>query len=218
MREAIRSLNPECVVDLHNTSGSGPAFAVTTNPDLAHQNLASFFVRRMIMTGIRLGALMEMDFGCPIVTIECGGASDDEADIIAFEGLRSLLKAKTIEGGKHEGRVEILDHPMRVEIHPEVSLVYSEEQVPGAAVTIRADIEHCNTGVTEAGTMLGWVTNGGLDNFTVREEGGDRITNDIIAVEGGALITQRDLRIFMATTREDIAHEDCLFYVVPVAA
>jgi len=218
MKTIIEDVSPECVIDLHNTSGSGPGFAVTTKNDAAHKYLAAFFVKRMIMTGIRLGALMEVDFGCPIITIECGGAKDSSSDDIAYEGIRDILSARDLDSENQTDAVEVLDHPMRVEISPNISLAYGTVKDANCVVTMRADIESCNTGVTIKGTKLGWVADRDLTAFSVVDETGRDVTSTILGIEGESIITQQDLRIFMATTRADIAHEDCLFYVVPVTA
>ena len=70
--EKINEYQPEAVIDLHNTSGSGPAFSVSVKDLPEHIALASHFTRRLIHTDIRLGSIMEQNFGCPIVTIEAG--------------------------------------------------------------------------------------------------------------------------------------------------
>jgi predicted deacylase len=79
----IRELQPESVVDLHNTSGSSPAFAVTVGDSPGQRELVGLFVERMIVTDLRLGSLMEQDFGCPVVTIEAGGSQDEQSSLVA---------------------------------------------------------------------------------------------------------------------------------------
>ena len=64
---------PASLIDIHNTSGKGPAFAVSISGDHIHIGLAALFTHQMIITDIRLGAIMELSSArMPIVTIECG--------------------------------------------------------------------------------------------------------------------------------------------------
>jgi hypothetical protein len=56
--EILYMHQPEAVVDLHNKSGSGPSFGVCTFMDRRHDALVSLFTRRMIVSNLRLGALM----------------------------------------------------------------------------------------------------------------------------------------------------------------
>ena len=83
----IRGQQPEAVIDLHNTSGSSPAFSVTCGDTPAQRALVGLFVDHMIVTDLRLGSLMEQELGCPVVTIEAGGSQDVQAEVIADAGL-----------------------------------------------------------------------------------------------------------------------------------
>ena len=56
--EALRRHAPECLVDIHNTSGSSPAFAVAPREDSAHEALASVFCGHLVITDLVLGSLM----------------------------------------------------------------------------------------------------------------------------------------------------------------
>ncbi|GHF23814.1 hypothetical protein GCM10017044_17980 [Kordiimonas sediminis] len=214
--EAIRAISPDCVVDLHNTSGSGPAFALATVNSQHNRSLASLFCRRLILTDLRLGSLMETDFGCPTITVECGGADDAESHETAYLGIQELAQIDRFREGHHHTLVDVLRHPLRVEVEEQVSLSYHFERDPVADISLRADIEHCNTGITSAGTPLGWLNRGSLDQLKLVDEAGNHVVNRLLRVSGGQIFTVQDVRIFMATTRADIAKSDCLFYVVPL--
>lgn len=73
---------PEAIIDLHNTSGAGPAFAVSSMMDDKHQALASFFTPKMVYSNLKLGALTEIgEHLAPSVAIECGGAQEGSLSI-----------------------------------------------------------------------------------------------------------------------------------------
>lgn len=73
--EILRLHHPEAVIDMHNTSGSGPSFGVCTHMDRQHDALVSFFTQRLIVSNLSLGALMDIsEYSYPTVTVEVGGA------------------------------------------------------------------------------------------------------------------------------------------------
>lgn len=208
--EQIRQFSPEAIIDLHNTSGSGPAFCVSIDEHDSYIALASHFTRRVIHTDIRLGSLMEQDFGCPIITVEAGGAQDLEADQNAFCGLYSFVMAKDVFELQED--MEVLRHPRRLEIKPESSIAFANSPETGVDVTICQDVEKLNFGVTQPSQILGWVNHKGLEYFQLDNQF-QRI-EDFFRLESGKLLTNQPLKLFMVTTRADIAKSDCLFYFV----
>lgn len=207
-------LAPESIVDIHNTSGSGPAFSVSTRLSPAHSALASHFTRWFIHTDLELGSVMEVPFCCPIVTIESGGAMDDLSLLNAYNGLVSYLNAEDVFSGRQD--MEILQHPKRLEIHSEASLAYAERPVFGANVTIRQDIEQRNFGITRPGDTLGWVDHAKLEHFRLAGQQRGEQLSDYFSAETSELTVTRPLKFFMVTTRADIAKSDCLLYFVDI--
>lgn len=208
--EFINSVRPEAIVDVHNTSGSGPAFCVGVARSNQHRALASHFTHRLIHTDIRLGSVMELDFGCPIVTVEAGGAQDDEADVTAYKGLLSFVCSDNVFQTKQQ--VEILDTPRRLELVPDVDVSFGEQRLNGSSITIRQDIEKFNFGVTPANQRIGWI-NGDI-NRSLQLDSQSSSVGDYFYVENEQILTKQPLKLFMVTTRADIARSDCLFYFV----
>jgi len=80
----LQRYQPECLVDIHNTSGMSPAFGVAAHENAVHEALVSRFCQRLVITDLNLGALMEISGApCPAVTVECGGARDPQSDLLA---------------------------------------------------------------------------------------------------------------------------------------
>ncbi|WP_458526594.1 hypothetical protein [Onishia taeanensis] len=217
----IAAWAPECVIDLHNTSGSGPAFAVAIHRAPAIERLASHFCDQLIVTDFRLGSLMELPLtvpalaDCPIFTLECGGARDPAALEVAGSVYRRLGDWPDLATLSTAPALEVLVHPLRVELRPGASIAYARQPVPGVEVTLWARIDTCNRGVTDPGTCLGWLGEGGLAHLRATDARGfDRI-GELLCTRDGRLFPRRPLRLFMATTHADIARSDCLFYVVP---
>ncbi|MEM0910891.1 MAG: succinylglutamate desuccinylase/aspartoacylase family protein [Pseudomonadota bacterium] len=212
----IRSYAPRYVVDIHNTSGSGPAFAVIAPPngDIDSSNtddylaLASYFSERVIITDIRLGALMEWDFSCPIITFEAGGTHDSQSDHHAKQGITNLLNAD-----KQDNRfsnIEVLTCPRRVMLRENCTLIYTQSEIDDVDLCLRTDIEHLNFTRTPAHTHIGWVNND-IDTLLMTDKVSVRVS-EVFYVKDNRLYTKTQLIMFMITTRADIASTDCLFY------
>lgn len=215
--DRIKQLEPECVVDIHNTSGTGPSFAVSIAGEFGHCALARYFCRRMIVTDIRLSSLMEVNTGCPTVTIECGGAKDSESEFTAYNGITQIASADNLYTPGVDRGMEILHHPIRVELNPRSSIAYSDTVQEDVDVTLWSDIEHRNHGITDRQSRLGWVGPGGLKHLSACNTAGEDQLHTLLREENGWLYPAGDLQLFMATTSATIARDDCLFYAVTVS-
>ncbi len=209
----IRELEPEALVDLHNTSGSSPAFAVTVGDSREQRSLVSLFVHHLMVTELRLGSLMEQDVGCPVVTIEAGGTMDESAERVAAGGIERFFTAEDVL--HTQGKLELFHHPMRLELCEHSRIDYAERPLHDRDITVRADIEKFNDAPLREVDMIGWLEAGDLSHLQVGSDAGHpHEVSDFFKVEQGKLYPLQDMRLFMATTRGDIAASDCLFYFV----
>jgi len=214
--EILRLHRPEAVVDMHNTSGSGPAFGVCTHMDRQHDALVSLFTQRLIVSNLGLGALMEIsEHSYPTVTVEVGGRLDEEAHVLAEEGIERYFLAPTVLAqGDTDWGLELLRDPIRLELNDGVSLTYAEQPSATHDITLRPDIEHLNFGVVPMGTSLGWAQGDTRRLFTALDAGGRCAVSKLVRIEGDELYPAMDLKLFMITTNAAIATTDCLFYAV----
>lgn len=206
----IRECQPEAIVDMHNTSGSGPAFSVSAKYSAEHLVLSSLFTKRTVFTDTRLGSIMEQDFDCPIITVEAGGSYDPQSDQNAYEGLCQFLQNDTVFELKQE--VEVLLKPRRLEVLKNKQLVYANDRDRHADITLRQDLEKFNFGSTPGGTRLGWLNASLHECFKLDSH--NELLSEGFAVENGELVTRQPMKLFMVTTRKDIALSDCVFYFV----
>ncbi|KXF82610.1 M14 family metallopeptidase [Enterovibrio coralii] len=212
----IEALEPEAVVDIHNTSGTSPAFAVTINDDEKHQQIASLFTERMLCTSVRLGALMEQTMAqSPFVTIECGGVQDHNAVEVAKNGLHHFMTAENLFLN-HTGfwPVERLYHPVRVQLKPDLTLCYHDRFVEESDLTLPPDIDRHNFGWMAADSLIGWLGERGLDAMTTNDGEGKHPISDLFYENDGELRLKHPAKLFMITTKHHIALSDCLFYMV----
>ena len=207
----IRELQPEAVVDLHNTSGSSAAFSITVDDSPRYRALAANFVNHLIVTDLRLGSLMEQDCACPVVTVEAGGSQDEASGAVARDGIRNYFTREDLFA-EPEG-VSIFRHPLRLELTPNCRLDFADRPLHDRDLTVRSDIDRFNFRQVAPDQMLGWLGEEGLSHLRIGSDKPHEAAG-FFREEGGKLYPGRHMWLFMATTRPDIAASDCLFYFV----
>ncbi len=214
--QKLEKFKPECVLDIHNTSGSSPSFGVTTFMDDKHDALVSLFTHRMIVTDISLGALMEIsDAMMPTVTIECGGSQDAESNLMAVDGLIKYLTYEHVLSNKHtDMSLEFFHNPIRLELLESSDIAYGDHSLMESGVTLLPDIENHNFGYVDSGNRLGFISGVLSEHLKVYGPSGEEAIEDYFEVKEGALFPKRRLKFFMVTTNPEIARKDCLLYLV----
>jgi len=212
--EELRQHAPECLVDVHNTSGRSPAFAVAPREDPAHEALASIFCCHLVITDLTLGSLMEVSADpCPAITVECGSAHDARSDEVAWTGLMRFVAAPDVLTPTRESQaIELYHHPVRLEFEPGTRLAWHESPQPGADLTLRTDLERFNFGTADPAVPLGWLGSRGLGPLRVRSGSGRDVLADYFCARDGRLHPARPLRFFMVTSSREMALADCLLY------
>lgn len=211
---AIREVNPAAIIDLHNTSGNGPAFAVTTLITPNVLSITSYFCDTLILSDINIGAMMELNFSCPVVTIECGGGTDDQAHEVAYHGISSFAQCDSHCALPQDKAVQILYKPLRLVIKAQRKLSFSAHDEGYSGVTLRENIEQFNYGGCCDGLLLGWLDDNGLENLEMLNDQGINVIDKYFKMVDNKLVCAANLKIFMASNKTDIARTDCLFYVV----
>jgi hypothetical protein len=214
--EILRMHRPEAVVDMHNTSGSGPSFGVCTHMDRQHDALVSLFTQRLIISNLGLGALMELsERSCPTVTVEVGGRLDEDAHELAYDGLcRYFLAEQVLVPEETDWGLELLHDPIRLELNDNVTLTYAEAPRDNYDITLKPDIEHHNFGGVTPDTLLGWARAPERQLFSALDAGGRCAVTRMVRIVNGEIYPAQPLKLFMITNNAAIAHADCLFYAV----
>lgn len=212
------AVQPETVLDIHNTSGSGPSFAVVTNNDPRHQPLTALFTQHLIVTDLRLGAIMEFEEGnFPVTTIECGGCHDPQAHQLAIEGVHRFAFTKQLFApNSPNDEIVIYQDPLRLEMLEGCEIAYADHAIDGPDLTLHSDVEQFNFNEAPAQTVLGWLGPRGIHCLTARDATGCEHIGHYFEVRDNQLLTRQPLRLFMVTKNPTIALSDCLFYLVPV--
>ncbi len=212
--EELDRIQPETLIDIHNTSGRSPAYGVTTRNGAMQETLAGIFCNHLIVTDLRLGTLMEAtETAWPTVTIEVGGAQDPQAHKLAYRGFTQYALAKNLSN--LSSAVTVAHHPIRVELQKGASMTYAAAPVAEVDLTLLPDIDRLNFGILSKEEPLGWIGPRGLEALWARNATGENLTSSLFSIDNGELRLAHPSRIMMATTNPDIAQSDCLFYILP---
>ncbi len=209
--QLVRDVKPEAIVDLHNTSGLSPAFAVSVNDDLEYKQLVQLFSGRLILTQLNVGAIMEQDFIAPIVTIECGGANENASHQLASNGLNDFFRKHNLFPNT-KTKVQTLRNPLRVVLCDDASVGFAHHRLTTTDITLRADIEGLNQDPTPSGEFIGWCEADTPLEFEAIDPNGVNRINSLFEKRNGCLFTKKEMQLFMVTTIPEIATKDCLFY------
>lgn len=214
IEQAIRDVNPEMVIDLHNSSSPGPTFSVTSSITTETLSLASFFSSTLILSDLKLGALVEQEFSCPFITIECGGSQEEQAHEIAFTGIRHIAQCENIGYIHQERNVDVIYRPLRLQVKDGINLSFAEHDEGYSGVTLKSNMEYFNFGGAHQDEMIGWVDGNGISNLNLFDKEGNNVIGKYFYARDNLLVCKHNLRIFKATTNKKVALNDCLFYVV----
>jgi len=215
----IEEFKPQAVADVHNTSGEGPGFCVAPS-DSPYLNkiecFSNLFCQTLVLTDIHLGALMEHDFGGPIITVECGGNKANESHFLAYHGIKNFLSLSSLEKMPKANKFTTYRHPLRLEMQQDYYLNYASEYQLGSDLTLKHKIEQLNFGTTQPNKNLGWLGSEGLKGLkAIDNEGNDQVEKYFYN-KNGELHAKQPLHLFMVTTNLEIAVSDCLFYFCEV--
>lgn len=214
IEQAIRDVNPEIIIDLHNASSSSPAFAVTTLITTETLAVASFFSQTLVLSDLQLGSLMGQNFSCPFISIECGGSLDEQSHEVAYAGIKHIAQCEQINYIHQDKKVEVIYQPLRLQIKEDVDLSYAKQDEGDSGVTLKNNLEYFNFGGANQDEMIGWIDGNGIDNLALLDKQGKNVIADYFYTRENQLVCKHNLRVFKATTNKQAALNDCLLYVV----
>jgi len=213
--DLVCEVSPEAIVDLHNTSGSSPAFSVSVSEAHEHLKLVELFTRSLILTQLNVGAIMEQSFTSPIVTIECGGANENIAHQVATNGLQLFFHKEDLFD-QRKSTVSVSRHPIRIELVGDASVGFCHHRLPTTDITLRTDIEELNHSITPGDEFIGWCDKDQPFAFKAIDDSGTDQVDNLFENRNGCIFTRKKMQLFMVTTIPEIATKDCLFYTTLV--
>ena len=216
IEQAIQDASPEMVVDFHNAPSPSPTFAISSVITTETLSLTSLFCQTLILSDLQLGSLMEQNFYCPFITVECGGRFDEQAHEVAYAGICHMANFKNINQIQQEKNIEIIPPPLRLKINEGVHLSYAEYDEGYSGVTLKKNIEYFNFGGANKGEMIGWIDGYGIENLNLLNKQGCNVIGEYFYTRENQLVCKQNLRLFKATTDKRAALDDCLFYLITI--
>ncbi|MGV6806748.1 MAG: succinylglutamate desuccinylase [bacterium] len=212
--DTLRDYPLEAIIDMHNTSGTSPSFAIVSHVDKSHDALASLWTERLIVMNLHLGTLTEtVDNLAPAVAVEVGGRLDEESHALAYEGLcRYFNTDQVLAGTETDWDMQSLVDPIRLELQEHSTLTYADTPSEFFDVTLKTTIEHHNFGQVAPDTLLGWVSDDVKALFSATDKHGKCAVERLVRVEDGRLYPAAPMQLFMITNNPEIATTDCIFY------
>jgi len=214
IEQAIREVNSEMVIDLHNAPSPSPTFAISSIITTEILSLASFFCQTLILSDLQLGSLMEQNFACPFITIECGGYFDEQAHEVAYAGICNIANCENIGYIQQEKNVDVIYRPLRLQVRKGVNLSYAEHDEGYRGITLKQNIDCFNFGGANQDEMIGWIDGNGLENLHLLDKQGCNVIDEYFYLRENQLVCKHNLRLFKATVHKQTALNDCLFYVL----
>ena len=210
----IKEVSPEAIIDLRNTPGSSPAFAFShvVTPEIL--TLASFFTSSLVLTQINKGTLLAQDFSGPILRVECGDKRDEQAHEVAYQGIKTFIECPNLLTHHQEQEVKIIYKPLRLQLAQDVELHFGIHDEGELGVTLKDNIDLLNYGGAQAGQMIGWVDQHGLENLQLLNDVNQNVINDYFYLRDNQLVVKKAIKVFMAHTNESFTSNRCLFYLV----
>ena len=213
----LQTLEPEVVIDTHNTSSHSEPFCVAANHKPETRLWSTLFCPRLVVLTATLGTLLEQTVAqAPVITVEFGSWMDPRVDDIAFETMKRFMNVDDPASVPADPQQQVLLHqPRRLLLSDEAHLSY------GTGMTAHNDAEHltlinsidqCNFKRLSVGTTLGWCSS---NHLPVKLDHTDDSITNYLTVSGNTVTTVARVMLFIATTDATIAAEDCIAYLVP---
>lgn len=210
----IREVSPEAIIDLRNTPGSSPAFAFSHVVTPKILTLASFFTSSLVLTEVNQGTLLAQDFDCPILRIECGERRDEQAHEVAYQGMKTFIQCPNLLQHHQEQDVKIIYKPLRLQVAEGVDLQFDTHDEGELGVTLKTNLDILNYGGAQAGQLIGWVDQKGIDNLELFNDVNKNVINEYFYLRENQLVVKKSIKVFMAHTNEEFINNRCLFYLV----
>lgn len=209
----VRARRPALALDIHNTSGSNPPYALCHRQIPDHLALARSFSGTVVlierpdtMLGVALSSI------APAITMECGrpGIESTERAVSQFlEGL--LLGGLPAVPAQPPTQAPLLRCVATVRVPEECSFSFAEREVD---LQLMPELDRHNFTIVPAGTLLARVRDGGNGKLQAVDAWDRDVSERFFEVDGDRLVTRVALMPTLLTQDEHIIRQDCLCYLM----
>jgi succinylglutamate desuccinylase len=210
----LRRADVEALVDLHNTSGDNPRYAIVTRPTVANLNLATLFTSHVVHWELSNGALVEaVQEERAAIAVELGRPGQEGGFAAAVAGLRRYLDVPGIEERRTLRPHTLLAGLHRVTVPPDARLRFGGALDGTVDLVVPEDADRHNFVEVAAGHTLGRVRRGAGIPVEVVAPDGHVATDDLLRVDGDRLVLTRAATPVMMTRTVEAVRKDCLVYL-----
>lgn len=210
----LRLADIEALVDLHNTSGDNPRYAIVTRPTVANLNLATLFTSHIVHWELSNGAFVEaVQDERHAVAVELGRPGQAGGFEAAVTGLRRYLDVPAIEERRTLRPYTLMTGLHRVTVPPDVELRFGGTLDGTVDLVVPADADRHNFVEVAAGHTLGRVRRGVPIPVEVVAPDGHVATEDVVRIDGDRLVLTRAATPVMMTRTVEAVRKDCLVYL-----
>lgn len=192
--------DPIMVLDIHNTTGANPVFAIIS--EFRKENIEAAAVMSDVVWYANLNGTLTGWVGqiCPSITVECGKNIDTQSHENAYKAIKKLfMLCNALQGDvKPNKQLRLLHSVERIDVlSTDVEVSHKNT---GNDVVLRPDIEEFNTVMLEPGTPLGWINKQ------------DILLSSFVEVKDRQMILKEPCTFILITTYLDAINKDALGY------
>jgi predicted deacylase len=210
----LRRADVEALVDLHNTSGDSPVYAIVTRPTVGNLNLATLFTPRVVHWELSNGALVEaVQDERHATAVELGRPGQPGGIDAAVTGLRRYLDVAVLDEPRSQQPHRLLAGLHRVTVPPGVALRFGGPLDGTVDLVVPDDADRHNFVEVAAGHTLGRVRPGAGIPVEVVAPDGRVATEELLRIDGDRLVLTRPATPVMMTRTVEAVRKDCLVYL-----
>lgn len=212
----LRDAGLESLVDIHNTTGDNPFYAIVTRDRPETYNLATIFTTTLLRWDLGVQTLMEsLEDRCAAIAVECGLPGIPESLAFAVDGLRRYLAAGPLVTDRVVRDFDLLGQMRKVIVRPEVRFRFGRESDLDDEVdlVLAAGGDVHNFVEVPAGHLIGWLHPDASLPVQATAVDGTDVTAAHFAVDDGRLVLTAPTTPIMMARTVDAVRKDCLFYL-----
>ena len=216
LASSIRQVKPEAIVDMQNSQTTTKPFAMSIKQSHDHLALTSLFCQTLIVSNLKLGAIFEQAFNCPIISVQCGDAQDKQSHQLTETGLIAFIEQKDLTLRELPVEIDVIHDPKLISLAPDTSLTWqttpTETDTTLADITLNDSITKHSFSVFKQLTQIGW-TNNQKPRLLISNQTNDEQLSNYITVESGQIFCQPGTFVFAVNSPLSVSANDTLFYI-----
>ncbi|REL29270.1 hypothetical protein [Thalassotalea euphylliae] len=208
---SIRQVKPIAVLDLQNTQGSSPAYAMSLRQSHDHLALASLFCKTLVVSDLRLGAIFEQNFDCPVVSVQCGNPELAQNNHLTETALIDFIEQKDLSLRELPSDLAVIHDAKLIKLSANKSVAYGTEP-SDADITLKDMLKQCNFTKLAGKTHIGWTAKPASE-LLESESRNEQALEEFLAIENGHIYCQPGTFLFSINPLLPQHASDRLFFV-----